>query len=145
MGNRAVITFKSAPEVGIYLHWNGGPESVLAFIETAKNRGARSPGSDSGYALAGLIGVITSFIHGPFDSELLSVGVGLVENLNTDNYDNGLYIIDDDWMIVERKYAGDDPIMSVDDLDRDWARNQYDCIMHELALRWKSRKEDKKS
>ena len=34
MGNRAVLEFKDG--TGIYLHWNGGPESVLAFLDAAK-------------------------------------------------------------------------------------------------------------
>lgn len=39
MGNRAVITTSKAPDVsgakdlGIYLHWNGGRDSVEAFLK----------------------------------------------------------------------------------------------------------------
>jgi len=45
MGNRAVITASELQTVGvgIYLHWNGGPESVLAFLDVARERGFRDP------------------------------------------------------------------------------------------------------
>lgn len=37
MGNRAVISFdENDNATGVYLHWNGGPESVLAFLAAAK-------------------------------------------------------------------------------------------------------------
>jgi hypothetical protein len=40
MGNRAVISFSEAKTAtGIYLHWNGGPESILAFLDAAKKLG----------------------------------------------------------------------------------------------------------
>ena len=39
MGNRAVITFSGSRStgVGIYLHWNGGLESVLAFLDAVRS------------------------------------------------------------------------------------------------------------
>ena len=40
MGNRAVVTNKNQ-DIGIYLHWNGGPESVCAFLTYAKALGVR--------------------------------------------------------------------------------------------------------
>ncbi len=37
MGNRAVITASKSKDsgLGIYLHWNGGIESVVAFLDVA--------------------------------------------------------------------------------------------------------------
>ena len=32
MGNRAVITTRSK-DIGVYLHWNGGRDSVEAFLK----------------------------------------------------------------------------------------------------------------
>ena len=46
MGNRAVIAFEQNGKqdknsVGIYLHWNGGRDSVEGFLQTAKDYGVR--------------------------------------------------------------------------------------------------------
>ena len=45
MGNRAVVIFDDDPNVGsslgVYLHWNGGPESVLAFMQATQERCSR--------------------------------------------------------------------------------------------------------
>ena len=46
MGNRAVITTKENFEnngIGIYLHWNGGRDSVEGFLEYCRRKGYRSP------------------------------------------------------------------------------------------------------
>lgn len=100
MGNRAVITTApySDDNVGIYVHWNGGRASVEGFLKAAKELGYRSPGTDRSYALAGLAGLIWSYLG----TEGLSVGIDLCKNLDTDNGDNGVYLIDGDWEIVGR-------------------------------------------
>ncbi len=118
MGNRAVIAFESQPTIGIYLHWNGGPESVLAFLEETKRRGARSPGSDETYAFARLVQVITEYVSNkPGPHWGLSVGVGPIDDLDCDNLDNGLYWIGDNWQITKRAHTNSDsPVCSVDDL-----------------------------
>ena len=100
MGNRAVITTKRNFEnngVGIYLHWNGGRDSVEAFLTYAKLRGFRPPDQDS-YGWARLCQVIGNFFGGG-----LSLGIDTVDKLDCDNYDNGTYIIEG-WEIVGRKY-----------------------------------------
>jgi len=108
MGNRAVITASKTPtSVGIYLHWNGGLESVQAFLDVAKARGFRDPASDESYAMARLTGLIHEFF-GVYTST--SVGIGALCNLDTDNFDNGTYVIGDDWRIVERYGKGSEPI-----------------------------------
>lgn len=100
MGNRAVITTKGIgnKRVGIYLHWNGGRDSVNAFLCYCKIRGFRGPVSDC-YGMARLTQIISNFFTGD-----LSIGVDTIDRLDCDNWDNGLYIIDDDWHICERKY-----------------------------------------
>jgi hypothetical protein len=125
MGNRAVITFSENPNsTGIYLQWNGGPESILAFCHAARDMGARSPGSDSQYAMAGLMRAITLFLHNE-PGELLSVGIGPLSTLDCDNYDNGLYIVGPDWEIQTRKYNRDSA-MTVSDLpETDYGKNKY--------------------
>ena len=101
MGNRAVITTKENFDndgVGIYLHWNGGRDSVEGFLAFCKARGYRAPSEDNyGWAyLATTIG--NCFCDG------LSLGIDRLSNLDCDNHDNGVYIIDG-WDIVGRKYA----------------------------------------
>lgn len=101
MGNRAVITTKKNFEndgVGIYLHWNGGRDSVEAFLAYCRMKGFRSPEEDC-YGWAGLCNVISNF----FGGDGLSIGIDRVSELDMDNYDNGVYIIED-WRIVDRKY-----------------------------------------
>ena len=104
MGNRAVITASELQTsgVGIYLHWNGGPESVLAFLDVARERGFRDPASDDQYAMARLCGLICEFF-GPGDS---SVGIGPLDQLDCNNYDNGVYVIGKGWEVIDRWGAG---------------------------------------
>lgn len=102
MGNRAVIT--TAPfakkNVGIYLHWNGGEASVEGFLQAAKALEWRSPKADKSFALARLTQIIATYLG----ADGLSVGLGLVGELDTDNGDNGTYLIGGDWEIVGRKF-----------------------------------------
>ena len=98
MGNRAVITVAPYAEtnVGIYLHWNGGRESVEAFLDAAKALGMRSPGGDPYYAMARLVQIIGNYFGGS-----TSLGIGLCSELDGES-DNGTYVIGDDWQIVDR-------------------------------------------
>lgn len=96
MGNRAVITTEEK-KIGVYLHWNGGRDSVEAFLEYCKRKGFRAPEADC-YGWARLVQVIANFFHCG-----LSVGIDKLENLDTDNGDNGLYIIKD-WKIIRREF-----------------------------------------
>lgn len=93
MGNRAVIT-ENMNGTGIYLHWNGGRDSVEAFLRYCDLRGFRS----GEYGIARLAQVIGNFFGGG-----LSVGIGPTSTLDTDNGDNGTYIIKD-WKIIDRKF-----------------------------------------
>ena len=102
MGNRAVIAFveencvKNNDSVGIYLHWNGGRDSVEGFLQTAKDYGLRS----GSYGVARLTQIIANGIGGT-----LSLGVDQVKNLDCDNYDNGVYWVDQNFDIVDREYT----------------------------------------
>ena len=100
MGNRAVITTKYNFEnngVGIYLHWNGGRDSVEAFLKYMELRGFRSPDVDC-YGWARLCQVIGNYFGGT-----LSVGIDVINRLDCDNWDNGTYIIEG-WKIVGREF-----------------------------------------
>ena len=100
MGNRAVITTRenfNNDGVGVYLHWNGGRDSVQAFLTYCIMKGFREPTSDN-YGWARLCQVIGNFFGGE-----LSIGIDKCSHLDYDNYDNGTYIIDG-WDIVDREY-----------------------------------------
>ena len=103
MGNRAVITASKAADVaqsndiGVYLHWNGGRDSVEAFLKYCELKGYRSP-SDDNYGWARLCQVIGNFFGGSN-----SIGIDNCGHLDCDNYDNGVYIIEG-WKIVGRQY-----------------------------------------
>ena len=101
MGNRAVIGFVNDKNeydvngVGIYLHWNGGRDSVEGFLQTAKDYDLRS----GSYGLARLTQIICNCFPGT-----LSVGVATLDKLDCDNYDNGVYWVDEKFDIVDREY-----------------------------------------
>lgn len=97
MGNRAVITTEDK-KIGVYLHWNGGRDSVEAFLLYCKLKGFRCPEYDS-YGWARLCQVIGNFFGGE-----LSLGIDTYDRLDTDNGDNGVYIIRN-WEIVGREFA----------------------------------------
>tara|TARA_R100000808_G_scaffold16145_1_gene36637 strand:- start:10970 stop:11350 length:381 start_codon:yes stop_codon:yes gene_type:complete len=92
MGNRAVIQMQGV-EAGIYLHWGGGADTVEPLLEVAKEYGLR--GDD--YGIARLAQMMGNFFGG-----ILSIGVENVDRLDTDNGDNGTYVIDKNFNIVER-------------------------------------------
>lgn len=98
MGDRAVISNKSK-KIGVYLHWYGYREfveSVLAYCDVKKYR---SPDVDDEYGWARLCQVAGNTIGGN-----LSVGVGIFNRMDTDNWDNGTYVIKD-WDIVDRLFT----------------------------------------
>lgn len=131
MGNRAVITFapEGAPGVGVYVHWNGGPESVRAFVDTCRTRGYRCPASDPAYAMAGLVAVIREF----FGPGGLSVGVDLVDRLDCDNWDNGVYQVGAQWEIVGRWGKGSETLAATMAPLSGRARDAYAGIVAQLA------------
>lgn len=108
MGNRAVITFATmadgeyltsyedvANNCGIYLHWNGGRDSVEGFCKYCQIKGFR--GGD--YGLARMTQVIANFFGGT-----LSIGVDVVSRMDCDNGDNGVYVLDDRFNIIDRLF-----------------------------------------
>jgi len=102
MGNRAVITIKEndTPKEdwqSLYLHWNGGRDTVEPLLHVAKLYGIRCQ-ADPSYAIARLSQLTGNTLGGT-----LSIGVGTYKQLDTDNYDNGVYVVKD-WEIVDREY-----------------------------------------
>jgi len=128
MGNRAVVTFAKRCEiekylvpakkggngeklegfvadnphrVGVYLHWNGERDSIEAFLGACKELGYRSGESDN-YGIARFTQTVCNF----FGSDGLSCGVDTLRRLDTDNGDNGVYVVGDNWQIIGREFAG---------------------------------------
>ena len=97
MGDRAVIANKDK-NIGVYLHWDGYREFVESILAYCDVKGYRSPDADYEYGWARLCQVAGNTIGGT-----LSLGVGVYSRMDTDNWDNGTYIIKD-WDIVERLY-----------------------------------------
>ena len=102
MGNRAVITtqeYLTNPDtIGVYLHWNGGRDSVQAFLLYCKLKGYRPPDEDC-YGWARLCQVVGNYFGGG-----LSIGIDACARLDCDNWDNGVYITEG-WEIVGRRFA----------------------------------------
>lgn len=114
MGNRAVITTQHNYDnngIGVYLHWNGGRDSVEAFLAYMKLKKHRAPDTDC-YGWARLCQVIGNFFGGT-----TSIGIDTVNHLDTNNGDNGVYIIQG-WDIVSRK-----------DFD---GREQHNCHLEDM-------------
>lgn len=100
MGNRAIVKPKGQ-DVGVYLHWNGGIDSVTAFLEYCKLKQYRDFGGKyaDGYGIARFCQVVGNFFGG-------STSIGIETDIKetkeyADWIDNGIYIIDG-WDIVER-------------------------------------------
>ena len=95
MGNRAIIT---TPErkIGLYLHWNGGRDTVEPLLRYCELQGYRSPDVDS-YGWARMCQVMGNFFGG-------STAIGIDEyttDIKMDPGDNGIYVIKG-WKIVDR-------------------------------------------
>lgn len=99
MGNRAIIATKESYRTngaGIYLHWNGGRDSVEAFLTYARLKGCR--GGD--YGIARLTQYIGNFFGGTNSLGIVPAQCGAGD-------DNGVYIIDDKFNIIDREEIGE--------------------------------------
>lgn len=121
MGNRAILK-PVGSNVGVYLHWNGGRDSVEAFLKYCEMRGFRAFGGASadGYGKARFMQVVGNFFGGD-----LSVGVAEDVTMGPESNpgDNGIYEIDG-WNIVgrfpkdvweQREYSMQDMLESIDE------------------------------
>jgi hypothetical protein len=97
MGNRAILKAKGNNNKAVYLHWNGGRDSVEAFLKYCELRGFR--GFNDDYGMARFCQVVSNY----FGADGLSIGI--TDSVQSQG-DNGVYIIDG-WEIVGRKdYKG---------------------------------------
>lgn len=103
MGNRAVLQFGTEKDaLGIYLHSNGERDSVQGFLEAARQLNIKR---DCDYAAARLVQIISNYFGGKH-----GVGVDIVTRLDTDNGDNGTYIIKDFQIVDRLHFDGDEEI-----------------------------------
>ena len=96
MGNRAIVK-PEGKNIGVYLHWNGGFDSVTAFLKYCELREFRS--FDDSYGLARFCQVDGNFFGGD-----LSIGIcGNIgeSGMDAEGLDNGIYVVKD-WKIVRR-------------------------------------------
>ena len=104
MGNRAVLATRveGVPKEyspAIYLHWNGGRDSVEGFLKVINEK---LEVRDGDYGWARLIQTITNFMGGT-----LSVGAGVITRMDQDNFDNGVYWLKynkQGWYIASREF-----------------------------------------
>lgn len=98
MGNRAHVIFASDHRISpaVYLHWNGGPESVYAFLDELRTRGVRE---DTDYAMARFTQIVGEFFGATGSGAGLSLGIlngpANLEPESLDLYDhgdNGVYV-----------------------------------------------------
>lgn len=101
MGNRATIIFadKDTTHIGpaIYLHWNGGAESVYAFLDELDRRNVRA---DMDYTSARFIHVVGDFFDGERSAGGLSLGVSngpsKIDSESLESFnpgDNGVFVV----------------------------------------------------
>lgn len=100
MGNRATVIFvnKTHTEISpaVYLHWNGGPESVYPFLAELDRRDVRA---DQEYECARFIGIIAEYQeqehYTPY-SLGVSNGPAQIKAATLAKYDpgdNGIYVV----------------------------------------------------
>lgn len=139
MGNRAVIaTSDLTTSPAIYLHWNGGPESVLAFLHAAKELEFRDPAADPSYGTAYLQALICLYFGNG-----MSTGISSLKNADTDNGDNGVYRLGPGWTIKSRLHVPDYEKdagkykSSVEDLNEK-EREKYEAIKSHAIRKWRA-------
>jgi hypothetical protein len=104
MGNRAYVVFTEKQgdrqrfSPAVYLHWNGGPESIYQFLAELDRRGCRG---DMSYRSARFCQVVADY----FGDDGLSLGVAngprnltRAEIKHFASEDNGLYVVGRDTM-----------------------------------------------
>lgn len=119
MGNRCRIVSKNS-ETAIYLQWNGGRDSVEAFLTYGKLKGLPGLNDDRYF---GLVTIITNFFgNDGFNIYSESAENALIVGEEAMLVDNGTYVVDG-WKIVDRicppeveqqEYAMDEMLLTID-------------------------------
>ena len=104
MGNRAVVTMSQTDDAPcIYLHWNGGRASVEGFLKSAKMMNLQT--ADQAKFFDEFAQIIAKYFFG------CEVGMHIYREeygrADTDNWDNGVFVIDSALRIVGRDFVPD--------------------------------------
>ena len=105
MGNRCVITTcdvtkeNQDKKLGLYLHWCGPRKDVKNILSECKKRSIRSPEYDYSYFWARFCQIAADYCG---KNESTGIGINLVSRLDVNNFDNGVYYIDNDFNIVRQ-------------------------------------------
>jgi hypothetical protein len=93
MGNRAIVKAKNNDNKGVYLHWNGGRDSVEAFLKYCELKGFRNFEDD--YGMARFCQVVGNYFGG-------CLSIGIIDDPLNWEVDNGIYEVEG-WKIAGRK------------------------------------------
>lgn len=140
MGNRAYIVLKQKDQPVhpcIYLHWNGGPESVYRFVEYLT---AVARPNDPDYAAARLVQLIGNYFGGNTSLDLSAVATSGISELHEVG-DNGAFVVGWDdktksYTVLER-YRGSAKKMTAAAMAKEKAEalKEYQSLFTELAVR----------
>lgn len=117
MGNRAVIVSHDTTKenahkkIGVYVHWHGSEDDVKHVLEICKEAGVRTVSGDTTYFWARFCQAFANYISDGKVEET-SIGIGIAKHLDCQNWDNGVYYIDDNFEIAKHtdgsELEGDD-------------------------------------
>lgn len=111
MGNRAVLTKdQSFNSPCIYFHWNGGRDSVRAFLKVAKAMGFKNDTPEQWDEFAQFLAKY--FFNCEVGRTIYREPYGRADKTS----DNGTYIVDENWKIIGRESA---PQREQDEYDSD--------------------------
>jgi hypothetical protein len=134
MGNRAVVVFDEAGSISpaIYLHWNGGPESVYAFLAELDSREVRADGE---YDAARFIQIVGEFFDQDHHTGLslgvwngpAKIDVAEPSFAKLDVGDNGIYVVTRQApsdTVAGKRFVSQRPVVRRFEMgyDKDWNR-----------------------
>ena len=105
MGNRCVITTNDVTKenqdkkLGLYLHWCGPKQDVLNILKKCKERDIRTPKNDYSYFWARFCQIAADYCG---KDGTTGIGINIVSRLDVNNFDNGVYYIDNNLNIVRQ-------------------------------------------
>lgn len=106
MGNRAILKPVDRDDIGVYLHWNGGRDSIEAFLKYCEIK--NFSGFDDEFGMASFVKIVSNFFR-------TSDNVGIITCPFNWDTDNGIYVIKG-FQIVDRiEYTGEE-------------QNEYDLL-----------------
>lgn len=108
MTERAVIAFEGADKnstlTGVELDIGGDIDTVEKILGYCHQRGHCAPDTDPELAMTWLVYESVNKFIAYTGASHMPVRVGQCKDLDCDNGDNGMYIIGDNWSIVDHLY-----------------------------------------